>query len=143
MLKEPKISVALVVNEDRTILMVRRTDDDGEPSWVRWDLRELEREGYLALCQRVGDTALRMLSRAHPDEFAKFPLLAPPKLTAFDELCSLVVELMHRSTTEKTTAYVAAIDAIFARHCAELGQTDLPETWQSIRIRVMSRPAIE
>jgi hypothetical protein len=142
MLKEPKIYVTLAVNDGRTVLMVRRVSDGSEPSWIRWDLREIEREGHHALCQRIGTAALNMLIQSHPDEFAKFPLLVPPNMTPLDELRDLVLNLIRRSVDEKTTAYVAAIDNLLAQHATELGQTDLPETWRSIRIRVMSRPAI-
>lgn len=141
MLKEPSINVALAVNDARATLIVRRAGAGAEevPSWVRWDLHEIEREGFHALCQRIGNAALRMLIESHSDDFANFPLLVPP-LSTLDDLRLLVLNLIERSVNEKTTAYVAAIDNLFAQHAAELGQTDLPETWQSIRIRVMSRP---
>lgn len=40
---------------------------------------------------------------------------------------------MHRSVREKTSAYVAALDAIFAHNPAELAQTNLPEQWPTFR----------
>jgi hypothetical protein len=141
MLKEQNVKVALAVNGDRTTIMVRRSDDGAGPSWMRWDLGEVEKEGHHALCQRVGSAVVAMLAQMYPDEFASFPGLAPPDLTSLDELRDLVLGLIRRSVEEKTTVYVAAIDNLFERHAAELGQTDLPETWRSIRIRVMTRPA--
>ena len=140
MLKEPNINVTLSVNDGRTTLMVRRCTGDDGASWVRWDLQEIEREGHHALCQRIGSAALSMLIQSHTEEFANFPLLVPPDLSTLDDLRILVLGLIRRSVEEKTTVYVDAIDNIFARHAAELAQTDLPETWRSIRIRVMSRP---
>jgi hypothetical protein len=56
------------------------------PTWVRWELPEVEREGYHALCQWIGAAALGMLVQSHPDEFSNHPLLGPPKLSAFDDL---------------------------------------------------------
>lgn len=142
MLKEPNVNVTLAVNDGRTVIMVRREGDGNGPSWIRWDLREIEHEGHHALCQRIGTVALNMLIQSHPDEFAHFPLLVPQSLSPLDDLRNLVLNLIRRSVDEKTTAYVAAIDNLFAQHAGALGQTDLPETWRSIRIRVMSRPAI-
>lgn len=136
MFKTPNINVTLAVNDGRTVLLVRRDGDAAGPSWIRWDLRESEREGHLALCQRIGSTALTMLIAAHPEEFAKFPLLVPLKPSPLDELHETVLRLINLSIKEKTTAYVTAIDNLFARH-AELGQTELPDTWPSTRLRVM------
>ncbi|MES2757831.1 MAG: hypothetical protein V4693_10695 [Pseudomonadota bacterium] len=140
MLREPDINVTLAVYEGRTVLMVRRVSNNAEPAWVRWDLNEIECEGYHALCQRIGTAALHMLIQSHQDEFAKFPLLVPAKLSTLDELRELVLNLIRRSVDEKTTAYVVAIDSLLAKHATELGQTELPEIWRSIRIRVMTRP---
>ena len=132
--------MALTTNDDRTDLMVRRNDGDNadqELRWVRINLHDAEREGHHALCQRIGTVALNMLIQSHPDEFTRYPLLVPPDLSSFERLRGLVLELISRSTLEKTSAYVPALDAIFARNAAELGPTNLPEMWADIRLAIM------
>ena len=138
-IKEPRIYAALTAHDGRTDLLVRRSDyssADKTLGWVRCNLREGEREGHHALSQRIGTVVLNMLIEAHPDEFARYPLLVPPDLSTLDRLRGLVLDLIHRTTAERTTAYVAALDAIFAHNATELAQTSLPEQWQSIRIHV-------
>lgn len=66
-IEEPKIHVALAINGERVTLMVSRGDGCGLPSRMNWDLHDIEHEGYLALCQRVGATVTRMLAGAHPE----------------------------------------------------------------------------
>lgn len=136
-IKEPKITVALTTNDDRTDLVVRRNDGnsaDQELCWVRINLHDAEREGHHALSQRIGTVALNMLIQAHSDEFAKYPLLVPPDLSSFERLRGLVLELISRSTLEKTSAYVPALDAIFAHNAADLTQTNLLEMWPDLRL---------
>ena len=136
MIEDPKVHVALAVNDDRVTLMVSRSDGRGLPSRMNWDLREVERGGYLALCQRIGEAVTRMLAGAHPDKFAEFPLLVPPKLSALDDLHDVVLSLMHRSVTEKTLDYAPAIEALFKRHADEIRQTSFVENWASFRLRI-------
>jgi hypothetical protein len=136
MIEDPKIHVALAVNGERVTLMVSRSDGGGLPSRMNWDLREIESEGYLALCQRVGDTVTRMLSGAHPAEFAKFPLLVPPKLSPLDDLHDVVLSLMHRSITQRTLDYAPAIEALFKRHADDIKDTSFVEDWESYRLTI-------
>lgn len=112
---------------------------NGTPFRLHWDLHELEPEGYHALCQRVGSTVMTMLTQAHPAEFAKFPLLVPPMPSEFDTLRCIIDHLMFRSTKEKTTAYISALDAIFVENATELGRTSLPEAWSVIRGTLIER----
>jgi hypothetical protein len=132
MLIDPKITVALAVEDDRVTLAILRNDSGGVLSNVHWDLRKLEHEGYQALCHRVGNAVSRMLAAAHPTEFAKYPLLVPPKPES-DDPCGIVLSLIRRSYKEKTSAYVTVIDRFFDHSASELEQTDLPATWQSVR----------
>ncbi len=131
-MKDPKLLVGLNVNDERTSLTMHRSDGGGRPTWVKWDLCDVESGGYLAFCQRVGDIALRMLATAHPTEFAKHPLLVPP-VNAADDPYSVVTSLIHRSIRQRTTAYVAAIDAIFVGDAEELDKTDLIDHWHETR----------
>jgi hypothetical protein len=132
-IEEPKIHAALAINGERVTLMVSRSDGGGLPSRLHWDLHDIEQEGYLALCQRVGSAVTRMLAEAHPDEFAKYPLLVPPKLSPLDDLYDVVLSLMHRSITEKTTDYASALEALFSRNADAIKQTSFVENWASYR----------
>lgn len=135
-IEEPKIHVALAINGERVTLMVSRGDGGGLPSRMNWDLHDIEHEGYLALCQRVGTTVTSMLAGAHPEQFAKYPMLVPPRLSPLDDLHDVVLSLMHRSITEKTTDYAAALDALFKRHADDIKQTSFVENWEEYKLRI-------
>jgi hypothetical protein len=135
-IEEPKIHVGLAINGERVTLMVSRSDGSGLPSRMNWDLHDIEHEGYLALCQRVGNTVTRMLAGAHPDAFAKFPLLVPPKLSPLDDLHDVVLSLMHRSITEKTTDYADALEALFKRNADDIEQTSFVENWEEYKLAI-------
>jgi hypothetical protein len=138
-IEEPKINVALTTNNGRTSILVRRTDaDEAKPDdpmrWTCWQLATIERAGYMAACERIGNAVMRMLHQSHANLFAPHPMLVPPdELRALDQLTDLIHTLISRSADEKTSAYVPALDAIFARHGDELAQTELPEQWPTFR----------
>lgn len=136
MIEDPKVQVALAVNGGRIALIVSRSDGGGLPSRMHWDLHEIEHEGYLALCQRVGGTVTRMLAGAHPGKFAKFPLLVPAKVSPDDDLHDIVLSLMRRSITEKTLDYAPAIEALFRCNPAEIANTSYPENWEAYKLRL-------
>lgn len=138
-IEDPRINVALSTNSGRTSILIRRSDaDDGLPGepmrWVSWQLGAIEHAGYMAACERIGNAVMRLLHQAHPARFVDHPMLAPPdELTALDRLTDLVNDLIRRSASERTCAYVPAIDAILVKHAAELGQTNLPAQWPTFR----------
>jgi hypothetical protein len=136
-MEDPKLHLGINVNDGRISLTMHRSDGGGRPAWVNWDLREVESGGYLAFCQRIGDIALRMLATAHPAKFAEYPLLMPPK-NAADDPYSVVTSLIHRSLRQKTTAYVAAIDAMFIGDADELEKTDLIDHWREVRAELIA-----
>lgn len=136
-IEEPRINVALTTNNDRTSILIRRSDaDDANPDeplrWVCWSLADIEREGYLAACQRIGIVVLGLLAAPHAALLAQHPLLVPPPPEP-DDLQHIVIALIHRSVREKTSAYVPALDAIFAHNPVELAQTNLPDQWPTFR----------
>lgn len=144
MFREPRITVALTADNgdaeegDRAdaALTIVRNDGGGILNTQRWNLRRLEPHGYHALCQGLGDSLLRLLAAAHPAEFAKYPLLVPPKLDT-DDPSGLVLSLINRSYKEKTADYISAIDRIFQQSADHLNETDLPVTWKDIRLNLM------
>lgn len=136
-IEEPRINVALTTNNGRSSILIRRSDaDDAKPDeplrWVRWNLDDIERGGYLGACQRIGTVVLGLLAAPHAALLAQHPLLLPPPPEP-DDLQHIVISLIHRSIREKTSAYVAALDAIMARDHVELAQTNLPEQWPTFR----------
>lgn len=138
-IEEPRISVALTTNDGRASILIRRSDaDDAKPDeplrWVNLRLADIEKEGHLAACQRIGTVVLGLLSAPHAALLAKYPLLLPPTLPPeLDGLQHIVISLIHRSTREMSSAYVPALDAIFAQNHAELAHTSLPEQWPTFR----------
>lgn len=137
MLKSTKVETALSVNDDRIVLIVKRSDESSVLRQLRWDLKEVEREGFLALSQRVGATVLKMLQAAHPHEFARFPTLAPPPRSAAEEQREVIMRLIRFTREQKTTAYVGAIDALIESGGSEIDRYDLVEIWNSMRQEVI------
>ncbi len=76
-IKETKVTIAFADKNGQSEIVLLR-DDNQHLNYVRVTMHRVEQEGYLALCQRLGDLALRMLVIAHPNEFANFPSLRPP-----------------------------------------------------------------
>lgn len=137
-MKDPILHFGLTVSGDRVSLTITRSDGGGIPSYANWDLHDVESEGYLALCQRVGNIALRKLADAHPAEFARHPMLVPPK-ESHDDPVGIVTSLVHRSVVQKTTAYIAAIDTMFETDAATLGNTKLADIWRDTRANLIAR----
>lgn len=138
-IEEPRINISLSTNNGHTSILIRRNDADaasaGDPvRWLSWQLGAIEPGGYLAACQWIGNAVLRMLHPPHSALFAQHPLLVPTdELSKLEQLTSLIYELISRSAAEKTSAYVPALDALFARHPEELALTDLPGQWPTFR----------
>ena len=138
-IEEPRINISLTTNGGRTSLLIRRSDADevsaADPvRWLSWQLDAIEQDGYLAACQWIGNAVLRMLHPPHAALFAQYPLLAPrDQLSKIDQITSLIHDLIARSASERTSAYVPALDAIFAHHSADLTGTDLPAQWPTFR----------
>lgn len=109
-----------------------RTDAGSVINKLSWTLESLEKEGYDGACLKIGNAALRMLESAHPHDFKKYPLIIPEKSDLADPVI-MVSELIHRSLKYKTKNYVTAIDELFSRHKAELGNSSLPEVWIELR----------
>lgn len=134
-IKARKVTIGFADKAGEPMLVLLR-DDSNQLNSAQWPMHRLEPEGYHALCQHLGDTALRMLAIAHPDEFAKFPSLVPP-LREIDGPHGLIHALIARCYKEQTTDYVAVIDRLIAQNAAALSETELPETWQAARLQLM------
>jgi hypothetical protein len=137
MLKSTKVEAALSVNDGRVVLIVKRSDDNNVLRQLRWDLQEIEREGFHALSQRVGGTVVKMLQDANPDEFARYPLLAPPPRSAAEQQREVAMRLIRFTREQKTAAYVEAIDALIDSGGSEIDRYDLVEIWKGIRQEVI------
>jgi hypothetical protein len=136
-IEEPRINVALTTNNGRTSILIRRSDaDDAKPDeplrWVSLRLTDIEKEGHVGVCQRIGAVVLGLLAGPHAALLEQHPLLMPP-LPEPDDLQHIVISLINRSIREKTSAYVPALDAIFVHNPAELAQTNMPEQWPTFR----------
>lgn len=137
MLKSTQVVAALSVNDDRVVLIVKRSDDNNVLRQLRWDLQEIEREGFHALSQRVGGTVVKMLQDANPDEFARYPLLAPPPRSAAEQQREVAMRLIRFTREQRTAAYVGAIDALIEIGGSEIDRYDLVEIWKGIRQEVI------
>lgn len=132
MILAPIVIISVAVRDDgkRHSLLVRRDDSTKVLSSLHRDLADIEREGFHALCQRVGYSAIYALARAHPDVFAKYPLLLPPP-PEYKHPHDVTMGLMARAGREDTGDYTQAIDALFERHPQELA--GLAESWAMLR----------
>lgn len=132
MILTPKVIISLAVSDDgrRHSLLIRRDDSTKVLSSLHRDLADIEREGFHALCQRVGHAAVYALARAHPDVFAKYPLLLPPP-PEYKHPLDVTMGLMARAGRENTGDYTHALDALFRRHPEDLA--GLAESWAMLR----------
>lgn len=138
MLKETRVEAALSVNGDRTVLVVKRSDESSVLRQLRWDLQEVEREGFHALAQRVGATVVKMLQAANPDDFVRYPMLTPPPRNRADEAREIVIKLIGLTMEGKSAAYVSAIDALIESGGSDIDRYDLVEIWNSMRQDVIN-----
>ena len=127
----PNITIRLVNKNSEPTLVITRNDSD-RLNLIQWPMSQLEPAGYQALCQIIGDRAMRMLAVVQHDEIAKFPRLLPPKLHT-ETYYGIVDALIQRSYKEKTTAYIPAIDRLIEQRADELNESSLPETWPANR----------
>ncbi|WP_426175689.1 hypothetical protein [Massilia sp. TWR1-2-2] len=134
-IKEVKVTVGFADKNGQPALVMTR-DDNQNFNFVQWLMHRHESAGYVALCQNLGDTVLRMLALAHSAEFAKTPALVPPRQDV-SEPYGLVHALMHRSYKEQTTDYVQTIDLLMEKNADELSDTELPEIWQAARLQLI------
>ena len=134
-IKAGKVTIGFTDKKGQPVLVLLR-DDNNQLNCTQWPMHRLEPEGYHALCQHLGDTALRMLAIAHPDQFAKFSSLVPP-MREIDGPHGLIHALIARCYKERTTAYIAVIDRLIEQNAAALSETELPETWKAARLQLI------
>jgi hypothetical protein len=131
MILAPDLSIAMVASNDgkHYSLLVRRRDDSKVMGSLHIDLASIEREGFHSLCQRVGHAAVYALARAHPEVFAKHPLLPPPP--SHTNPHEMTNWLLYCAERDETGNYTAALDALFRRYPEELA--GLAELWARLR----------
>jgi arabinogalactan endo-1,4-beta-galactosidase len=137
--RDPKIVVGLSETGERDAIVVKRTDGQGVLHYVAWELSQVENEGYMALCVKVGNAVLRMLAGAHEDTFQNYSLVMPPKPVDAD-VEGIVLHLIHMTHKQKTKAYVATIDELIRRNSTEFENSSIPESWSNLRIAALSFP---
>lgn len=136
-MRDPKLLLGFTEDD---LLIMHRSDGSGGgklPGWITFDLAKFESKGYLDFASRVGGMALRYLALAHPEQFAKHPLLVPPKDPDFDDPYCLVIELVSRSIKGRTTSFVPAIDQLFVTDAEELARCDAVEFWRTQRAVIL------
>ena len=132
-MKDPILTAAF--DDDATHLQLRRHDDK-VLNEVNWPLAKLDGLGYDGACLMIGNAALRMLERAHPEVYRAHPHITPPA-PAITNTTVLIFELIERSHASRTRRYVEAIDALLDLHADEVGQTSMPAQWPSEREELM------
>lgn len=132
-MRNPILTVAF--NDDATLLQIRRHDDE-VLNEVDWPLSELEDLGYDGACRMIGNAALRLLQRAHPEVYRRHPRIMPPPPYVTNTYI-LIFELIERSHASRTRRYVEAIDALLEYHADELSLTSMPAQWPQNREELM------
>jgi hypothetical protein len=132
MIITPNLTVSLVASDDgrQHSLLVRSDDNAKVVSSLHHDLGHAERAGFHALCQNVGYSIVYAMVRAHPEVFARYPLLLPPPLPHKDPHATANT-LIYHAEREETGEYTRAIDALFRRHPEELA--GLADLWAKLR----------
>ncbi len=75
----PNITIRVVKKNSEPTLVITRNHSE-RLNLVQWPMSQLEPAGYQALCQLIGDRALRMLAVVQHDEIPKFPPAAATKI---------------------------------------------------------------
>lgn len=132
-MKEPKLTAGIAERAGRPVLSIDRSDSDLF-NHIDWSLETLNELGYLGACAHIGKVALKMLYVAHPDIFQAYPALAPEESVINSD--DGVHYLLRASITDRTRAYIPAIDALVQRHADSLTQS-LSEEWPKLRARIL------
>ncbi len=131
-MRDPKVNVALSSLEERDSLVLVSSGESNVLHTLKWELGDLEKEGYMGACEKLGNAVMRLLARDHPDVFEKYPLIKPPRTLVSDPV-HMVMELMDMCLKFKSKEYIPAIDEMFKRYHKELSTTSLPDSWSGIR----------
>ena len=134
-MKEPKLTLGLTECGERPVLLISRNDNEIFNQRV-WPLAELTEAGYMGACHYIGFTVLRMLEYAHPQVLAPFPTLTPPPGPAIP-VPDLITLLHRQSLDDRSSRYVATIDALMERHKDEVADTSWPEQWPTFRAHLL------
>lgn len=132
-MRNPILTIAF--NDDATLLQIRRHDED-VLNEIDWPLAELEDLGYDGACRMIGNAALRLLQRAHPEIYTRHARIMPPPPYVTNTYI-LIFELIERSHASRTRRYVEAIDALLELHADELSHTSMPAQWPRNREELM------
>lgn len=138
MIDDPKIVVCVSTTDIMDKLVVRRSDNGGLVNVISWDMAEVSTEGYLALCQKIGNAALRMMKDAREDVFVRHPALNPPD-NPFNDPFEIARTLMERSRKEQTCAYVSAIDSLLEREADAEYMDSLAVSWTRLRPELLAK----
>jgi hypothetical protein len=128
----PAVSIWFTEHDSQLALLLSR-NDGALLNRIEWPFdRDLEAAGYHALCQGVGDRALRMLAAAEPNYFARYPGLLPPPLHS-DTTYGVIDALIQRSFKEQTCAYINTIDRLAAQPVGPSSDDAPPASWPATR----------
>lgn len=131
-MRDPKVSVALAGAGERDSLVLVSSGGGKVLQTLQWELGALEREGYMGVCEKLGNAVMRLLAKDRPEIFAKYPFINPPRPLVSDPV-HMVMELMDMCVKFKSRAYIPAIDEMFKRYDKELSMTSLPASWSGLR----------
>jgi hypothetical protein len=134
-MKDPTITIGL--SEDGRLLFER--DDEAPLNECSRSLSALADKGYDGACLAIGNVVMNLLVLAHKDDITRHPALLPPE-PVIANTTLLVLELITRSDTDKTRAYVTAIDTLLARHPDDLDRSGMPGLWRGLRERLLQYP---
>ena len=134
-MKEPRLTVGLIERGEQPVLLMSRNDNEIFNQRT-WGLADLAEAGYMGACHYIGFTVLRMLESAHPQAFAPFPTLTPPPGPVI-AVSDLISQLYRQSLDDRSSRYVATIDALIERHKDEVADTSLPKQWPIFRAHLL------
>lgn len=138
-MKDKVLNVGFADVPNRDVLVIRKTDSDGVVIPTSWDLEEIQKEGYMGVCEKIGNAVMHMLADSHKETLEKYPMLVPPK-PLVSESWFMVNQLIQLSMKQKTKVYIGAIEKIFEQNPDDLKGTSMIEAWPVTKEIILRYP---
>jgi hypothetical protein len=142
-MKTPFCAIAISDASEMTFTHVMKPGDL-RPLEFAFPLHEFNADGLDASCLRVGRMVLTVMTRWHPEAFARFPNLKFPFSAQAD--LNLISGLIAKSMEDKTTAHIPSIqlliDQLIQLDPTAAEQTTI-KTWPDTKLMLERLPDFE
>lgn len=138
-MREKVLNVGFADVPGRDVLVIMKADNDGVIIPTNWDLAEIQKEGYMGVCEKIGNAVMYMLAESHKEILEKYPMLVPPK-PLLSESWFMATQLIQLSMKQKTKVYIEAIEKIFEQNFSEFKDTSMAKAWPVTKEMILTYP---